>query len=126
MLPSRPGSGPSPWRESSILNPGEAMWGPRNAYRSAATTSELRRDSSLVCSRRRPETLPRLSVDRPRPMSNVATEPDLTKLYTLALIFDGDPPYDPRGAPVQAWSVACTLQAWHALQAARETRRTTT
>src|SRR4051794_1405537 len=32
MLPSRPGSGPSPWRESSILNPGKAMWGPRNAY----------------------------------------------------------------------------------------------
>src|SRR3954453_22276643 len=32
MLPSRPGSGPSPWREASILNPGEAMWGPRNAY----------------------------------------------------------------------------------------------
>src|SRR3954452_23797423 len=32
MLPSRPRLGPSPWRESSILNPGEAMWGPRNAY----------------------------------------------------------------------------------------------
>jgi predicted glycogen debranching enzyme len=27
-------------------------------------------------------------------------------------IFDGDPPYTPRGAPAQAWSVACTLEAW--------------
>jgi 4-alpha-glucanotransferase len=27
-------------------------------------------------------------------------------------IFDGDPPHAPRGAPAQAWSVACTLEAW--------------
>jgi predicted glycogen debranching enzyme len=38
-------------------------------------------------------------------------------LGTIGEIFDGDPPHDPRGAPAQAWSVACTLQAWHALQA---------
>ena len=37
-------------------------------------------------------------------------------LGTIGEIFDGDPPHDPRGAPAQAWSVACTLQAWHALQ----------
>ena len=43
-------------------------------------------------------------------------------LGTIGEIFDGDPPHDPRGAPAQAWSVACTLQAWHALQAARDDR----
>jgi 4-alpha-glucanotransferase len=36
-------------------------------------------------------------------------------LGSIGEIFDGDAPHDPRGAPVQAWSVACTLQAWHAL-----------
>ena len=41
-------------------------------------------------------------------------------LGTIGEIFDGDPPHDPRGAPAQAWSVACTLQAWYALQAARD------
>jgi predicted glycogen debranching enzyme len=40
-------------------------------------------------------------------------------LGTIGEIFDGDPPHDPRGAPAQAWSVACTLQAWFALEAAR-------
>jgi predicted glycogen debranching enzyme len=40
-------------------------------------------------------------------------------LGTIGEIFDGDPPHDPRGAPAQAWSVACTLQAWHNLHAAR-------
>jgi predicted glycogen debranching enzyme len=39
-------------------------------------------------------------------------------LGTIGEIFDGDPPHDPRGAPAQAWSVACTLQAWHSLRAA--------
>jgi hypothetical protein len=32
MPPSRPGSRPCPWGESTILNPRKAMWGPRNAY----------------------------------------------------------------------------------------------
>jgi NAD(P)-dependent dehydrogenase (short-subunit alcohol dehydrogenase family) len=27
-------------------------------------------------------------------------------------IFDGDPPHTPRGAPAQAWSTACVLEAW--------------
>jgi 4-alpha-glucanotransferase len=39
---------------------------------------------------------------------------------TIGEVFDGDAPHDPGGAPVQAWSVACTLQAWYALQAARD------
>ena len=33
-------------------------------------------------------------------------------LGTLSEIFDGDPPHAPKGAPAQAWSVACTLEAW--------------
>jgi 4-alpha-glucanotransferase len=40
-------------------------------------------------------------------------------LGTIGEIFDGDAPHDPRGAPAQAWSVACTLQTWFALEAAR-------
>ena len=35
---------------------------------------------------------------------------------TIGEIFDGDPPHQPRGAPVQAWSVACTLDAWRLLR----------
>jgi 4-alpha-glucanotransferase len=31
-------------------------------------------------------------------------------------IFDGDPPHRPRGTPAQAWSVACTLEAWWRLE----------
>ena len=34
---------------------------------------------------------------------------------SIGEIFDGDPPCAPRGAIAQAWSVAETLQAWHAL-----------
>jgi 4-alpha-glucanotransferase len=37
---------------------------------------------------------------------------------TIGEIFDGDPPYHPRGAPAQAWSVACTLDAWRMLEKA--------
>jgi 4-alpha-glucanotransferase len=33
-------------------------------------------------------------------------------LGTISEIFDGDAPHRPRGAPCQAWSVACTLEAW--------------
>jgi predicted glycogen debranching enzyme len=41
-------------------------------------------------------------------------------LGSVGEIFDGDPPHAPRGCFAQAWSVAQTLQAWHAL-----TRRAT-
>jgi 4-alpha-glucanotransferase len=34
-------------------------------------------------------------------------------------IFDGDAPHYPRGCPAQAWSVACTLEAWWRLQRAK-------
>ena len=43
-------------------------------------------------------------------------------LGTIGEIFDGDPPHEPRGAPAQAWSVACTLQAWSILNAARDAK----
>ena len=39
---------------------------------------------------------------------------------TIGEIFDGDPPHQPRGAPVQAWSVACTLDAWRLLRQAEQ------
>jgi predicted glycogen debranching enzyme len=34
-------------------------------------------------------------------------------------IFDGDYPHEPKGAPAQAWSVACTLEAWWKLEIAK-------
>lgn len=37
----------------------------------------------------------------------------------LSELHDGDAPHRPRGAPAQAWSVACTLEAWWRLQLAR-------
>jgi glycogen debranching enzyme len=42
---------------------------------------------------------------------------------TIGEIFDGDPPHHPRGAPVQAWSVACTLDAWRRLSEAEAAAR---
>jgi 4-alpha-glucanotransferase len=42
-------------------------------------------------------------------------------LGTVSEIFDGAPPHIARGAPSQAWSVACTLQAWVRLE--RERRK---
>jgi 4-alpha-glucanotransferase len=40
-------------------------------------------------------------------------------LGTVSEIFDGAAPHLPRGAPAQAWSVACTLEAWWLLERAR-------
>lgn len=40
-------------------------------------------------------------------------------LGSVSEIFDGMPPHTPRGAPCQAWSVACTLEAWWRLQRVR-------
>ena len=37
-------------------------------------------------------------------------------LGTVSEIFDGAPPHLPRGAPAQAWSVACILDAWQRLE----------
>jgi len=41
-------------------------------------------------------------------------------LGTVSEIFDGDPPHTPRGAPAQAWSVACVLEAWWRLERAQQ------
>ena len=40
-------------------------------------------------------------------------------LGTVSEIFDGAPPHTPRGAPAQAWSVACTLETWWRLEQAK-------
>ena len=40
-------------------------------------------------------------------------------LGTVSEILDGAPPHTPRGAPSQAWSVACTLEAWWKLEKAK-------
>jgi len=42
-------------------------------------------------------------------------------LGTVSEIFDAKPPHSPRGAPAQAWSVACVLEAWWRLE--REKRK---
>jgi len=44
-------------------------------------------------------------------------------LGTVSEIFDGTPPFTPRGAPSQAWSVACTLEAWWRLEKAKRTAK---
>ena len=45
-------------------------------------------------------------------------EPHLSDagLGQISEVFDGDPPHTPRGCPAQAWSVACTLEAWWRLE----------
>ncbi len=45
-------------------------------------------------------------------------------LGSLSEILDGDPPHSPRGAPLQAWSVACALDAWWRLTSASRDRLT--
>lgn len=42
-------------------------------------------------------------------------------LGSISEIFDGEAPHHPRGAPAQAWSVACVLEAWWRLD--RQRRR---
>jgi predicted glycogen debranching enzyme len=39
-------------------------------------------------------------------------------LGTISEIFEAAPPHRPRGAPSQAWSVACIIEAWWRLQGA--------
>jgi len=39
-------------------------------------------------------------------------------LGTIGEIFEAEPPHNPGGAPSQAWSVACTIEAWWRLQRA--------
>lgn len=44
-------------------------------------------------------------------------------LGTVSEIFDGAPPHHPRGCPAQAWSVACTLEAWWRLERLKRQQR---
>jgi len=44
-------------------------------------------------------------------------------LGSVSEIFDGAAPHTPRGAPSQAWSVACTLEAWWRLERAKRDGR---
>ncbi len=41
-----------------------------------------------------------------------------TGLGTVGEVFDAEPPHLPGGAPSQAWSVACVIEAWWRLQRA--------
>ena len=45
-------------------------------------------------------------------------------LGTISEIFDADAPHLPGGAPSQAWSVACVLDAWWRLERAKRAHRT--
>ena len=45
-------------------------------------------------------------------------------LGTVSEIFDGAAPHLPRGAPSQAWSVACVLEAWWQLERGKRRGRT--
>lgn len=47
-------------------------------------------------------------------------------LGSISELFDGDAPHSSRGAPCQAWSVACTLYAWHRLTCELEKQRRAT
>jgi 4-alpha-glucanotransferase len=40
-------------------------------------------------------------------------------LGTVSEVFDGAAPHTPRGAPSQAWSVACALEAWWRLETSK-------
>ncbi|MFO1423322.1 MAG: amylo-alpha-1,6-glucosidase [Candidatus Competibacteraceae bacterium] len=44
-------------------------------------------------------------------------------LGTVSEILDGAPPHVPRGAPAQAWSVACVLEAWQRLERLKRLKR---
>lgn len=44
-------------------------------------------------------------------------------LGSVSELFDGDAPHGARGAPCQAWSVACTLYAWHRLNCALDKQK---
>jgi 4-alpha-glucanotransferase len=63
-------------------------------------------------------------VHRNAPAAQALLTPLLDHLFdaglgTVSEIFDGAPPHTPRGAPSQAWSVACVLDAWWRLEGAR-------
>jgi 4-alpha-glucanotransferase len=52
-------------------------------------------------------------------LAGIETHLSAAGLGQVSEVFEGDPPHTPRGAPAQAWSVACTLEAWWKLEHAR-------
>jgi 4-alpha-glucanotransferase len=61
----------------------------------------------------------RVTSDKSLALSRLGAIPDHLSqagLGHISEIFDGDPPHGPRGTPAQAWSVACTLDAWWRLE----------
>ena len=61
----------------------------------------------------------RASGDAEHALSRLGAIPHHLKeagLGTMSEIFDGAAPHSPRGCPAQAWSVACTLEAWWKLR----------
>ena len=56
---------------------------------------------------------------RRRASIRCATTCSTRRWAAVSEIFDGAPPHTPRGAPSQAWSVACTLEAWWRLEKAK-------
>jgi 4-alpha-glucanotransferase len=58
-----------------------------------------------------------LAQGRLSPLANHLADAGLGQ---ISEIFDGDPPHQPKGAPAQAWSLACTLEAWWRLERARQ------
>ena len=57
---------------------------------------------------------PEAAQSYPAPMAHHLTDYDVG---SIAEIFDGDPPFAPRGCVAQIWSVAETLRAWRELAA---------
>ena len=53
------------------------------------------------------------ALDRPTPIRDHLFD---AGVGTVSEILDGDEPHTPRGCPAQAWSVACTLEAWVRLE----------
>jgi 4-alpha-glucanotransferase len=58
-----------------------------------------------------------LAQGRLSPLANHLADAGLGQ---ISEVFDGDPSHQPRGAPAQAWSLACTLEAWWRLEQARQ------
>ena len=56
--------------------------------------------------------------------ASATPQPAVAKVIVgFSEIYEGDTPHLPRGCPAQAWSVACTLEAWWRLENARRGTR---
>jgi predicted glycogen debranching enzyme len=104
------------------------------AYRASCTGPALARDGAYHQGTvwgwlLGPFALAQARVDGDRAAALALLEPirhhlDDYGVGSIAEIFDGDPPFAPRGCPAQAWSVAETLRAWQALAGGARPRTT--